>query len=178
MAAINAADVRVGVTGTIKTAPAGTTLPTTAAVALNAAFFDLGYLTQDGLSESVDSSITDLIAWQNSAVVRRTLDSDSLSYSFTLFQTDPDTLKFYYGNYDTTVPTVGHVGYTGALGPIQPMVFDILDGAHVTRLVLPAAQLTGRGEVSYAAGGTSYPVTVTAYPDSGGVKMHRYYVVA
>lgn len=175
MAAPTSADVRVGVTGAIYTAPAGTALPVTAIAALNVAFVELGYLTSDGLRESIDSSVSDLVAWQNSAVVRRTLDSDSLSFSFDLLQTDADSLEFYYGNYTVASP-VGSVEYTGALGPIQPMVFDIIDGDHETRIVLPLAQLTTRGEVVYSSGGTSYPSTVTAYPDGSGIKMYRYYV--
>lgn len=177
MAAPSATDVRVGVTGAIYTAPAGTALPTTAIVALNVAFVNLGYLTQEGLRESIESSTSDLVAWQNSAVVRRTLESDALTFSFDLFQTDADTLEFYYGDYTVASP-VGSVEYTGALGPTQPMVFDIIDGDHETRIVLPLAQLTSRGEVVYSSGGTSYPTTVTAYPDGSGVKMYRYYVEA
>jgi hypothetical protein len=55
-------------------------------------------------------------------------------------------------------------------------VFEILDGLRTGRVVLPDAQVTARGDVSYVdTDAVSYPVTLTAYPDANGVKAYIYW---
>ena len=82
-------NVRVGVTGAIYFAPSGTALPTSASAALNAAFTDLGYADETGVVETQGETITNIRAWQNSAVVRKILTEHDLTYAFTALETNP-----------------------------------------------------------------------------------------
>lgn len=172
MATLDATKVDVGLTGAISVAPSGTTLPTDATTALDAAFVDLGYLTQAGATEGNSVSLTDLVAWQNAAVIRQVQTAHALTLAFTLYQTDPDTLEFFYGNY-----SAGVVAVSGAQRGNECFSFRYNDGTKIVRIVFPNAQLSDKGDVPYTSGdGVQYPCTITAYPEAGGAnKMYRYY---
>src|SRR5687767_1612212 len=130
-------NVRVGVTGAVYTAPAGTALPTTAAMALNVAFVELGFLDESGVVETQGESITNIKAWQNSAVVRKILTEHDLTYAFTALETNAEVLEAYYGNYAANV-----VEITGEVAPNVPWVIDVLDGTEAIRIVVPDGQIT------------------------------------
>ena len=67
--ALDAANVRIARTGAVYVAPVGTALPTTTAAALNAAFEDCGYVSEDGVTFTPSETVTKIRAWQNNAVV-------------------------------------------------------------------------------------------------------------
>jgi len=57
----------------------------------------------------------------------------------------------------------------------EELVIEAVDGTSIVRIVLPNAEVTEVGDRTYASGdATVYPVTVTAYPDSTGVKAYKY----
>ena len=86
-------DVRVGapdqkVTGAIKHAPLGTTIPTLAditkaAVTINQAFTGDEYVSEDGLTLSPSISTTDIKDWSGSTV-RKVLESFDGTLSWTM----------------------------------------------------------------------------------------------
>lgn len=166
-----AANVRVGVTGTVNKADAGTTLPTDATTALDGGFEELGYLSEDGIRENRSVNVTEIRAWQNSDVVRKVKTSDDLTYSFTAIETNDQVLETYYGNY-----TNGVVEVSGAEGFRGVWVFEIEDGDDITRIVVPDGQITEFGEVVYANNGDArgYPMVVTAYADADDNKAYIY----
>ena len=82
-----AENVRVGVTGAVYFAPAGTAVPTSVSGVLNAAFVDVGYIGEDGVSESISADTNDIKAWQNGDVVRRVQTSHDYTVSFTMLRT-------------------------------------------------------------------------------------------
>ena len=54
-------------------------------------------------------------------------------------------------------------------------MLEVRDGAKTVRIVLPDAQITERGEVTYKTDeAVAYDVTITAYPDKNGVKAYIY----
>lgn len=167
-------NVRVGVTGAIYVAPAGTTLPTDATTALDAAFEELGYADESGVVEAQAEQITNIKAWQNSAVVRKILTEHDLTYQFTALETNPVVLEAFYGNY-TDGPD-GVVEIQGEVAPNVCWVIEVEDGTSTTRIVVPDGQVTTRGQVTYGAtDAVKYPMTVTAFPDTDGVKAYVYY---
>ena len=85
--ALDATQVRVGVTGAVYVAPTGTTLPTDATTSLAVAFDDVGYISEDGVTETQDTDTNDIVAWQNGAVVRKIQTSHDLTYSFAMLET-------------------------------------------------------------------------------------------
>lgn len=172
--ALTAANVRVAVTGAVYTAPLGTAAPTAHDTALNVEFKDLGYVSEDGVTETRDRSIEQIRAWQNSDLVREVVTESSITYEMTLIETTADTVQLYYG--DTVDDTDGQVDIaTGTTGGPRMFVIDVLDGADKIRIYIPRGEVTEVGDQVYASGeAVGYPVTITAYPVSG-VAVTKWY---
>lgn len=168
--ATTAANVLVGVTGGAYLAPTGTALPTNSQSALNAAFDEVGYISEDGVTQSISEDITDLKAWQNGDVVRKIQTAHDLTYSFTMIETSDVTLAAYYGNY-----TAGTVEINGDQLPHKSWVLEVVDGDDDLRVVIPDGQITERGDIVYQNGdAVGYQVTITAFPDGSGNKAYIY----
>lgn len=169
--ALTAANVRVAVTGAVYTAPAGTALPTDTTTALNVAFVELGYVSEDGITQSINSDTTTIKAWQNADTVRTLQTSHDLTYTLTLLETSTDVLKAYYSG----APTSSLAEIKGGQGLRQEWVIHITDGVKLIRLVIPDGQVTDQGDITYAnADAIGYQITITCYPDGSGVKAYMY----
>lgn len=157
----SAALVKVGTTGSIYTAPAGTTLPTGSQATLNVAFSALGYISDAGVVESNGKTTNKVTAWQNGDVIREVQTEDSVTYKFAAMETSPIVLATYHGNYDD-----GVVEVNGLTLPRKPFVIDVLDGDDMVRIVVPYGQITERGDINWVNGDAAiYEMTVEAYPD-------------
>lgn len=171
-----AENVRVAVTGSINYGPVGTTLPTDATTAINAAFDEVGYANEDGITQSINEDRTEIKAWQNADVVRKIRTSHDVTYAFTMLETNLTTLEIYYG--DGSVSGTldnGVVEVRGDLSTRGPWVLHVIDGDELIRIVLPDGEVTERGDTQYVnANAIQYPVTITAYPDNTGVKAYLY----
>ena len=168
----NAQNVRVGTTGAVTFAPMGTALPTGAVTALPAAHVDVGYLGPDGVTQSIETDVTDIKAWQNGDTVRKVQTSHDVTFQLVMLETTAQSLKIYYADKTATAKAVK---VTGAPSPRNVVVIDVLDEKNTIRIVLPDAQVTERGEIVYQnEEATGYDITMTAYPDSNGVKAYIY----
>lgn len=168
---LTAANVVVAGTGAVYRAPSGTPLPTSADAFVSNLFSGHGYINSEGVTESIDEQTSDIIAWQGSDVVRKVMTSQDVTYSFTGLESNATMLETYYGNYNAgTVEIKGEQGIRGA------WVLDFLDGDDVhVRVCIPDGQVTARGGVTRnAQGAMEYPVTITCYPDTSGVKAYLY----
>lgn len=169
-------------TGGAFTAVAGTPLPTTEASALNAAFKLTGYVSDAGLVQHVGTNTTDIVAWGGDTV-RKIQTSHDLTYDLTLIETNEITQKEFYGPTSVTrtapTSTAGEklaVTVSATELPTKPWVFELKDGNRTGRIVLPLAQVSSRGDVSYVDNSAiSYPLTLTAYPDGSGFKAYIYW---
>lgn len=169
--ALDATNVRVGVTGAVYVAPSGSTAPTDATTALDGAFVDLGYIHEDGVTESHDTDTNDIRAWQNGDIVRKVQTSHDLTYSFTMLETNAATLEEFYGDFTDGGVGADSVEITGTQLPNRAWVLSVLDGDHTIRVYIADGQITERGEIMYANGDpVGREVTVTCYPDASGVK--------
>jgi hypothetical protein len=169
--ALVASNVAVAVTGAVYFAPIATAIPNDAYEALNVAFLDVGYISEDGVTESQGTDTNDITAWQNGAVVRRVQTSHVLTFQFTMIETNPNTMELYYGDFTS--------GTTQVLGSTQDrrrFVIDVVDGTDNIRIVVPDGQVTEFGDVTYVNGdAVGRQVTVTAYPEtSTNVKAYIY----
>lgn len=174
---LDASNVRVGVTGAVYVAPSGSTLPTGTSSAINSSFEDVGYIHEDGVTETQDTDTEDIVAWQNGATVRKIQTSHDLMYAFTMLETNDVTLKEYYGDFTAGALASDDdtVEIRGEELPRRAWVLSVLDGDHVIRAVIPDGQVTERGEVVYANGeAVAREVTITCYPDTDGVKAYVY----
>lgn len=163
MAGKNIAEVQVAVDGVVSVAPTATTAPTDAATALPAGFVDLGYVSEDGVTETTNQATEQIRAWQNATVVRTVVTEGDVQLAFTLIQTSADVLAFYYGG--TVSASDGSIVVDPTVErPRQALVLDIIDGEERIRVFAPEAQITEVGDIVYQSGAPiGYEVTVTCH---------------
>lgn len=171
----NAQDVSFGkpkASGGVWYAPAGTTLPTNATDALGSDFVSVGYVSEDGLVNSVETDTAEINAWGGDTVLS---GQTSFKETFTvnLLETNQYALELYYGADNVTVDGSGNitVNQTGTPLPEVVVVFEtVMTGGRIKRIVLPHAVIADRsGEITYTDGeAVQYPVQFTALPDSAG----------
>lgn len=170
-----AANVIVGkpaATGGVLTAPLGTTpLPTTATDALPGAFAACGYVSTDGVVQSINTDSTDIKAWGGNTV-RTVQTGHALDYKFTLIESNDLSLKAYYG---TDNVSDGDVTIKAGDLPHAAWCIEVRDGERRVRIVIPDGQVTAREDISYTDDhAVAYGLTITCYPDLDGVKAYLY----
>lgn len=172
----NVAEVFSGkpkVTGGVRIAALGVTMPTDARTAVDALFDSAGYIGEDGLVESGERSTDKVKAWGGDTV--KVVQTDySLTYQFTFIQKlNPMVLKAVHGeqNVEVTAATVtaGNLTATKLNSETLPhlaWVFDMKDGDALVRVCVTDGQVTEVGETTYSDGEVAgYEVTVEAFYD-------------
>lgn len=168
--------------GALFWAPAGTVLPTSADVALNAAFVNLGYVTEDGLTSTVAEDGDDIKAW-GPETVGRSQTGYAKTYVFNLLETAREAaLQFVYGVDNVTIDEDGNIAIdeTGDALPRGILVCDTLQnngGAtpRIKRQILGDAQFNDRSgdQVHNNSDPVNFPVSVAAYKTAiGGKQMY------
>lgn len=166
--------------GAIYRAPLGTTLPTDATTALDAAFVSLGFCSDDGLTNSNSPESDNVKAWGGKNVLALQTDKPD-TFQFKLIEVlNPNVLKAVYGD-DNVTGTLA-TGITVKANADEPeeacWVIEMVmrDGA-VTRKVLPDAKVTELGDIVYKDDEvTGYEVTLLAMPDATGQTHYEYTV--
>lgn len=88
--------VRLAPAGRVSIAPAGTAMPATVAATLNAAFKELGYLNEEGVSITPSIDTNAIRAWQSAVPIKTTLTSVGMQAKFTMMQITQDTTAEYF----------------------------------------------------------------------------------
>ena len=177
--ATNVTTGKPNISGAIYTAPIGTTLPTDATTALDAAFVCLGYVSEDGLKNNNELSVEAIKAWGGN-IVYRSLTEMNDEFSLSLIETENvDVLKTVYGESHVTVDADNNVS-VDVVGedPIERVwVFELaLRGGKAKRIVVPDGAITSRDEISYTdSDAVAYGITISAYPDSSA-STHKEYL--
>jgi hypothetical protein len=164
--AIDTTKVRVAITGAVSVAVPGTAAPTDATTALIAAYKDLGAISEDGVTESGSRSTNDIKIWQHGAVARTVITDASLTFQYTMLETNQRTQVEYYGaTYNSTTKSM--IIDPASSGGRKPHVIDVVDGTAFKRIYCPQAEVTDKGDVVYDASGDpiGFQVTITAYYD-------------
>jgi hypothetical protein len=137
--ATNPENVLVASGGSVHVAPVGTTLPTTVGASLNAAFVDLGYVGEDGVSVAASVDVTDVLAFQTLLPIRKIVTARTVDLSMVLREWTEQSLLLAFGGgevseaggeYTYTPPLAGDALYERA------MVISWQDGAKNYRLVV------------------------------------------
>ncbi|MDO5016538.1 MAG: phage tail protein [Eubacteriales bacterium] len=173
---VSAGKPKVG--GAIRVAPLGTKLPTDATSELDKAFNNLGYVSDDGLTNEDSVESEEIKAWGGDTVmVVQTNKTDR--FNFTLIESiNIEALKFVYGpeNVEGTLDTVIKVQSNASELPIRSMVIDmILNGGVLKRIVIPHAKIAEKGEINYVDNeATGFPLTIQGIPDEQGNTHYDY----
>lgn len=105
-----ATNVRVALTGSVLTAPEGTAFPATISEAPDAAFADLGYTTEDGVTFNVERETEDIMGWQAVEPLRTIVTSEPKMASFVLRQLETETWLAAFGGTITEPDSTGSPG--------------------------------------------------------------------
>lgn len=177
---VNANKVTTGkpkVTGAVFNAPIGTTLPTDATTALDAAFICVGHITEDGVENSQELTTNTIKAWGGN-IVYNPLSEFVDSFKFSMLEAlNGNAMKAYYGDDNVTIDGTTIKVNVGAHDmPERVWVFEtaLRDGA-IRRLVLPDAQVSAREAITYKdEEALAYGITLTAMADSAGETHYEY----
>ena len=164
--------------GMVYVAPAGTALPTDATTALAATYKTVGFISEDGITNSIDTDTTTVTDAGGTTVINE-ISSYSETYQFAMMETQADALgvRFETANVKTDGDklTVDHKMPTGES---RVYVFEILmTGNKVKRIVVPDGTVSEFGDTQYHAGDAIvYDVTIAANPSDliGGATSREY----
>lgn len=179
--ATNATNVTVGkpkVGGAVHWAPLGTTLPTSATESLNAAFVDLGYVSEDGLTNNNSPESDTVKAWGGDTVLSLQTDRPD-TFALTLIEAmNEDVLKTVYGSSNVTKDGSGNLTVKATAEEMTSgcWVFDmIVKGGRAKRIVVPNGTISELGEITYKDDeAVGYNITITDVPDTNGVYHYEY----
>lgn len=179
----NAAYVSTGkpqIGGSIFRAPKGTTLPTTATEDLASAFVDIGYVSEDGVTNSNARESEEIKAWGGTTVLSsQTSVTDTWKAQF-IEAMNTEVLKMVFGSDNVTGDLTNGIAVTvnGAESEEAAYVFDmILKGGVLKRVVLPCAKMSELGDTVYKDDeAIAYDVTLAALPDENE-NLHYEYIV-
>lgn len=186
---INAVNVVVGApdqsatVGAVNWAATTATMPTDAKTALPASTWTSGgYVSTDGVSLSIDNSTTSIQDW-SLGHIRTLLEDFTGTVTFTFIQTDYNSLCAIFGESNvtktdatTTAGTLISVAIGPELADAKAWAFNMKDGSQRIRLVLPNAQPTLDGELTFVANEPiSWSVSLDCNMDASGKSIYFYY---
>lgn len=175
---VSAGSPKVG--GAISVAPLETTLPKTATEDLDAAFKNLGYISEDGITNTNTPDTDKVKAWGGDTVL--TIQNEKTDeFTFKLLEVlDVNVLKAVYGadNVKGELKTGIEIKANSKETKATSWAFDmVLSNNVLKRVVLPHAKISEIGEIAYnASDAIGYEVTLTALPDSEGNTHYEYII--
>lgn len=171
--------------GAIFVAPLGTPLPTSTSEKLNAAFLDLGYMSDAGVVNDNSATSNDVKAW-GGKIVLSTQTEKKDTYKYTMIEAlNINVLKAVYGdeNVSENGESSGREIIVKANDDEQEehcwVIDQIMKNGSAKRIVIPNGKITSVGEVTYNdTTPVGYETTVTCFPDSYGQTHYEYITIA
>lgn len=163
--------------GSLSVAATTATLPTTTSATLTG-FTNLGYISEDGLTNELTRDSEEIKAWGGDTVLSpQTGFTDT--FSCTLIETlNVNVLKEVFGASNVSGTLSGGIAVDVNSEELveRAWVFDmIMRGGVAKRVVIPNGRITELGEVSYTdSDAAGYEITITAFPDSSGNTHYEY----
>nr|DAV56272.1 MAG TPA: tail protein [Caudoviricetes sp.] len=181
MAKNDAKNVSVGkpmVDGAIFIAPAGTALPTDAVTTLDKAYENVGYISEDGVTNAIETDSEEIKAWGGD-IVANPQTSRSETFSYTMIEQNEVAFKHVFGSENVAVEeesgaiTIKHNGKEREENPI--VVETLLSGGKVKRQVIPRGKVKEIGEIAYKDDEPiGYETTIQALLDADGNTAYEY----
>ncbi len=143
-------------------APKGSTMPT-ALTALAAPFNEVGWISEDGVTEAIEQSDETFRAWQGATVVRKSITSSDRTFTFSALETNAVTQGLKYRGQVPTVATgVSKITVKDQTkNDERAWVIDLFDGEFQKRYVIPKGFYVISGEQAHnASGPTVLEITI------------------
>lgn len=158
------------IAGAIYNAPAGSTLPTDAVADLDTAFKALGYVSEDGVTNTNSPETDTVKAWGGDTVLTPQTSKED-QFKFTLIETlNLDVMKAVYGpgNVSGTLAAGATIRANSSVSPASAWVIDmVLTNNVAKRIVIPEAQIAEIGEIVYKDNeAIGYEITLNALPSN------------
>lgn len=174
---VSAGKPKIG--GAIFRAPLGTELPTDAKTALDAAFKELGYCSDDGITNSNSPETDNVKAWGGDTVLDlQTSKEDSFQYKL-IEITNVEVLKAVYGDDNVTGTLDSGITVKANSNEAESCawVFDMILKNAIKRIVVPSASVTEVADIVYKdSEAIGYETTIKATPDLSGNTHYEYIV--
>lgn len=163
--------------GSLSVAATTATLPTSTSATLTG-FTNLGYISEDGLTNEITRDSEEIKAWGGDTVLQPQTGFND-TFSCTLIETlNPDVLKEVFGasNVSGSLSAGATVNVNSGELTERAWVFDmVMRGNVAKRVVIPKGRITEVGEITYAdSEAAGYEITITAFPDSSGNTHYEY----
>lgn len=158
----------------------GLTIPTSTSTAMSTLtdYIDLGYISEDGVTNSNSASSNDIKAWGGD-IVLNTLTDKPDTFKFTLLEAlKEEVLKVVYGKDNVTKDESGEISVKANASEPEYGVYVIdmlLRDGKKKRIVIPNAKVSSIGDVTYKDDeAVNYEVTLACMPDANGNTHYEY----
>lgn len=164
--------VRLAPDGRVLVAALGTAEPTDVTTAFTAAWKELGWVTEDGVSVTPSVDTNDVMMWQSITPVKRPLTGMGLEVSLALGSHNKEVLGAYFLN-STVTNVTGTARLEMKNAPVsQEKMLAIEwtdDEGDVNRLILPRVTMTDREAITLQrSDAVAYGITFSALAGPAG----------
>ena len=173
---VSVAKPKIG--GAAYSAPLGTVLPTDSITKLDDSYKALGYISEDGLTNTNTPDSDSIKAWGGDtvSVVQKGKED---TFQYTLIESmNIDVLKEVYGEKNVTGDMESGIKVVANSDEYEPhiLVFDmVLKGGIFKRIVIPNGTISEIGDISYTdEDAVGFETTFTASPDKTGANHYEY----
>lgn len=166
--AVDVSEELVGIDGVVATGVYGTAVaPTDADTALGVTWTDQGVVVAGGVTRTTNRSATVRRGWQQNRKLRTLTTDAAVRFSFTLVQTNQDSVELFHGvEVDTDDGSV--VVNPSNDWPNIAFCLDVIDGDRVIREYVPTARVVEVGDQVAVAGDTfGWPVVIESDYNTG-----------